>query len=257
MLNAETMSNAFPLPPMLRDNSGAAVKVRNVSRSFEGNCVLNNLDLDVRPGEFVSVLGKTGCGKSTLLRLIAGLDQATAGSVTIDDTPAEEAGDRLRILFPKPRLLPLVSVEENVAAGLQNGPDAGSVAETLALVQLSDEAAFRPAQLSGDQCQRVALARALVGHPQLLLLDEPLGELDAPARLALQSLIRDIHAKAGFTTILATHDVAEAVALSDRVIVLGQGGITHRVDILRVGPTSRGSAELAAIEAEIIDAIFA
>jgi len=257
MLTAETLPNVFPLPPMLRDNSGAVVKIRNVSRSFDGNRVLSNLDLDVRPGEFVSIVGKSGCGKSTLLRLIAGLDQPTAGSVTIDDIPAEKAGERLRIMFQEPRLLPWASVAENVAVGLRNGPDPEAVADALASVQLSDKAGVWPAQLSGGQRQRAALARALVSHPHLLVLDEPLGALDALTRLTMQNLIRDMHAKAGFTAILVTHDVAEAVALSDRVIVLGQGGILHRVDILRVGPTPRGSAELAAIEAEIIDAIFA
>lgn len=245
------------VPPMLRHGEGAAVKLSHVSRSFDGNRVLSGLDLTVRPGEFLSIVGKSGCGKSTLLRLIAGLDKPTSGTVTVDDKPATQAGDRLRIMFQEPRLLPWASVADNVAVGLRGGPDPTSVADALEAVQLLDKADFWPAQLSGGQRQRVALARALVSHPGLLVLDEPLGALDALTRLTMQNLIRDMHAKAGFTAILVTHDVAEAVALSDRVIVLGQGGILSETQILRVGPTTRGSAELAAIEAEILDAIFA
>ncbi|SMO41482.1 ABC transporter ATP-binding protein [Paracoccus laeviglucosivorans] len=245
------------VPPMLRGNQGASVRLSGVSRSFDANRVLAGLDLHVRPGEFLSIVGKSGCGKSTLLRLIAGLDKPTTGTVTVDGKPATQAGDRLRIMFQEPRLLPWASVADNVAIGLRNGPDPDAVAEALELVQLPDKASFWPAQLSGGQRQRVALARALVSHPGLLVLDEPLGALDALTRLTMQNLIRDMHAKAGFTAILVTHDVAEAVALSDRVIVLGQGGILSQTEILRVGPVTRGSAELAAIEGEILDAIFA
>ncbi|MFG6081025.1 ABC transporter ATP-binding protein [Paracoccus litorisediminis] len=257
MQAVELLPRDITVPPMLRDNRGAAVSIRNVTRSFEGNRVLSNLDLDVRPGEFLSIVGKSGCGKSTLLRLIAGLDQPSSGEVRIDDRPATQAGDKLRIMFQEPRLLPWANVADNVAVGLRQGPDPQAVTEALASVQLADKAGVWPALLSGGQRQRAALARALVSHPSLLVLDEPLGALDALTRLTMQNLIRDMHAKAGFTAILVTHDVAEAVALSDRVIVLGQGGILHHVEILRVGPTQRGSAELAAIEAEILDAIFA
>ncbi|MTH77136.1 ABC transporter ATP-binding protein [Paracoccus aestuariivivens] len=245
------------VPPMLRENPGASVSIRNVSRSFDGNRVLSNLDLEVRPGEFLSIVGQSGCGKSTLLRLIAGLDKPSSGEVLIDGQPADQSGDRLRIMFQEPRLLPWATIADNVEIGLRQGSDPKAIHEALTSVQLSEKAGMWPSVLSGGQRQRVALARALVSHPSLLVFDEPLGALDALTRLTMQNLIRDMHAKAGFTAILVTHDVAEAVALSDRVIVLGQGGILHRVDIVRVGPTSRGSAELAAIEAEILDAIFA
>ncbi len=258
MLAADLVHRDIALPPMLRDERpGAEVQVRHVSRHFDGNRVLANLDLTVRPGEFLSIVGKSGCGKSTLLRLIAGLDLPSSGSVTVDGTPADRAGDQLRIMFQEPRLLPWASVADNVAVGLRRGPDALAVEQALASVQLSDKAGFWPAQLSGGQRQRAALARALASHPGLLLLDEPLGALDALTRLTMQNLIRDMHDRAGFTAVLVTHDVAEAVALSDRVIVLGQGGILSETQILHVGPITRGSAELAAIEAEILDAIFA
>ncbi|MDQ7775085.1 MAG: ABC transporter ATP-binding protein [Paracoccus aminovorans] len=258
MQAASILPRDIPIPPMLRDRTaGAEVQLRGLGRSFEGQRVLANVDLTVRPGEFLSIVGKSGCGKSTLLRLIAGLDQPTAGSVSVAGRPPRLGGERARIMFQEPRLLPWASVADNVALGLRQGRDDHAVAEALASVQLSDKAGVWPAQLSGGQRQRVALARALVSHPGLLLLDEPLGALDALTRLTMQNLIRDMHDRAGFTAILVTHDVAEAVALSDRVIVLGQGGILGETRILRVGPATRGSAELAAVEAEILEAIFA
>lgn len=247
---------AIPEAQVARTAPGARVEVRNLSRRFDDNRVISDLNLTVRPGEFVSIVGKSGCGKSTLLRLISGLDQPSAGQITVDGQPAEQAGDRLRIMFQEPRLLPWASVSDNVAVGLRNGRDKAAVAEALRAVELSDKGSFWPAQLSGGQRQRVALARALVSHPGLLMFDEPLGALDALTRLTMQNLIQQMHQQAGFTAILVTHDVAEAVALSDRVIVLGQGRIIHEAQIVRVAPVSRGSPELAAIEAEILDTIF-
>ena len=236
---------------------GVGIALRGLGRDFAGQRVLADLELDVAPGEFVSIVGKSGCGKSTLLRLIAGLDRPSAGNVAIGGRPAHEAGAQSRIMFQEPRLLPWASVAENVAVGLRRGPDPQAVAVALASVQLADKAGFWPAQLSGGQRQRVALARALVSHPGLLLLDEPLGALDALTRLTMQRLIRDMHDRAGFTAVLVTHDVAEAVALSDRIIVLGEGRILSQTRVPRVGPVTRGSAERAAIEVGILDAIFA
>jgi sulfonate transport system ATP-binding protein len=258
MQAASILPRDIAIPPMLcEQGTGAEVRLRKLGRSFDGQSVLADLDLTVQPGEFLSIVGKSGCGKSTLLRLIAGLDQASSGSATVDGLAPETGGERARIMFQEPRLLPWASVAANVALGLRHGHDDRAVAEALESVQLTEKAGFWPAQLSGGQRQRVALARALVSHPGLLLLDEPLGALDALTRLTMQNLIRDMHERAGFTAILVTHDVAEAVALSDRVIVLGRGGILSETRILRVGPASRGSAELAAVEAEILDAIFA
>ncbi|MFT4012217.1 MAG: ABC transporter ATP-binding protein [Paracoccus sp. (in: a-proteobacteria)] len=247
---------APPPHPSRLSLAGAPVDIRHLSQSFGSTTVLRNLDLSVRPGEFLSLVGKSGCGKSTLLRLIAGLDRPSAGQVSVGGLPAHEASDKLRIMFQEPRLLPWASVAENVAVGLRNGRDPQAVADALASVQLSDKAGLWPAQLSGGQRQRVALARALVSHPGLLLLDEPLGALDALTRLTMQTLIRDMHEQAGFTAVLVTHDVAEAVALSDRVIVLGQGGILHETRITRDHAAGHRSPELAAIEEEILDIIF-
>lgn len=236
-------------------SAGARVQLRHAGRSFGDNRVLANVDLDVAQGEFLSIVGKSGCGKSTLLRLIAGLDQPSSGTVSVDGLTASEARDRLRIMFQEPRLLPWASVADNVAVGLRGGPDPAAVTEALRAVELGDKAGFWPAQLSGGQRQRAALARALVSHPGLLLLDEPLGALDALTRLTMQKLIRNMHERAGFTAVLVTHDVAEAVALSDRIIVLGRGGILSETRIARDRPHT--AAELAEIEAGILDAIFA
>lgn len=253
----ELLPRDAALPPVLQDaRPGSPVRVSNVTHGFGAEPVLRHLNLTVQPGEFLSIVGKSGCGKSTLLRLIAGLDRPNSGEVALGALPAHRATDRLRIMFQEPRLLPWASVAKNVTVGLRQGPDPAAVAEALTLVQLADKAELWPAQLSGGQRQRVALARALVSHPGLLLLDEPLGALDALTRLTMQNLIRDMHARAGFTAVLVTHDVAEAVALSDRVIVLGRGGILHETRIVRVAPVHHRNAELAAIEEEILDIIF-
>ncbi|PZO67360.1 MAG: aliphatic sulfonate ABC transporter ATP-binding protein [Paracoccus denitrificans] len=243
--------------PFPASHTGVAINIRRASRHFGSNLVLAGIDLDVAPGEFVSIVGKSGCGKSTLLRLIAGLDRANSGQVNVAGEPAAQAGEHLRIMFQEPRLLPWASVADNVAVGLRSRANAdAAVTEALESVQLSDKALLWPAQLSGGQRQRVALARALVSHPGLLLLDEPLGALDALTRLSMQELIRKMHEAAGFTAVLVTHDVTEAVALSDRVIVLGHGDILHQVEIPRTLSRHRANPELAAIEADVLDAIF-
>lgn len=239
---------------------GAGIWARNLGKSFGPLDVLSGLDLEVRPGEFLSIVGKSGCGKSTLLRLLSGLDQPSRGGIWLDGSPVAQNRSAIRIMFQEPRLLPWATVAENVAIGL--GAGAGSAAaraealRALAEVQLADKADDWPARLSGGQRQRVALARALVSRPGVLVLDEPLGALDALTRLVMQDLILAVKREEGFTAILVTHDVAEAVALSDRVIVLDGGRIAKEVVIPQCHPRSRGSAELARLEASILDAIF-
>lgn len=236
--------------------SGAQVALHDVSHGFGDLRVLSHIDLKIAPGEFVSVVGKSGCGKSTLLRLIAGLDQPRTGRVMIDNAAVEARQQDLRVMFQEPRLLPWASVAENVAVGLRPGENPDEISRALNAVQLAEKASEWPAQLSGGQKQRAALARALVSGPRLLMLDEPLGALDALTRMAMQDLIRKIHAREGFTAILVTHDVAEAVALSDRVIVLGRGHIIEDFRIVRVARTRRGSPELVEIEQEILSRIM-
>lgn len=188
-----------------------ALTLSAVAKSFGPTRVLDDVTLTLPEGGFLAVVGRSGCGKSTLLRLILGLDAPTSGAITAP-TPA-------RLVFQEPRLLPWATVAANVRVG---GPD---VAAALDAVGLADMADRWPAQLSGGQRQRVALARALVGRPRLLALDEPLGALDALTRLDMQALLERVWQAQGFTALLVTHDVAEAVALADRVITLDQGRI--------------------------------
>ncbi|PZR00127.1 MAG: aliphatic sulfonate ABC transporter ATP-binding protein [Cereibacter sphaeroides] len=246
------------------DNSstiGAAVSLRGVEKRFGANAVLSGLHLDIRPGEFLSIVGKSGCGKSTLLRLIAGLDQPSGGEIEVGgETPEAAARDQVRIMFQEPRLLPWATVQDNVRLGLpEEGVPAvlnGRALGALQAVQLEAKADAWPASLSGGQKSRVALARALVSQPKLLALDEPLGALDALTRIVMQDLILQVKRDVGFTAILVTHDVAEAVAMSDRVIVLDGGRIAHEEMITLPHPRPKASAELAAVEARILGAIF-
>lgn len=249
---------------MLDSNSsslGAEVSVSGLEKRFGGNTVLSRLDLTIRRGEFVSIVGKSGCGKSTLLRLITGLDTPTEGVVQVDGHSPTLRSSEIRLMFQEPRLLPWATVIDNVIVGL---PEAGPAADkrrraeaALAEVQLADKADEWPSRLSGGQRQRVALARALVSQPRLLASDEPLGALDALTRLVMQDLILQVKRDEHFTALLVTHDVAEAVALSDRVIVLDHGRVAHEVVIDLPHPRPRGDARAAAIEAGILRAIFA
>jgi NitT/TauT family transport system ATP-binding protein len=186
--------------------------------------VLDAIDLDIAAGEFVSLLGPSGCGKSTLLRLVSGLDMPQAGRIMAGDAPVD-GPDRSRILvFQDPTLFPWLTVAANVGSGLEAaGLLAGRRSEVdaaLSLVQLDQFAGAFPHQLSGGMAQRVALARALVNEPSVLLLDEPLGKLDSLTRLTLQDELLSLWQRAGFTALLVTHDVEEALLLSDRVVVL-------------------------------------
>ncbi len=186
---------------------------------------LADIDLTVAEGEFVSIVGASGCGKSTLLRLILGLDTQYQGEIRVEGRRVECPGLDRSIVFQEHRLLPWLSVEANVAAALRKSPLGGSqkralVAEHLELVGLEQFAKAYPAQLSGGMAQRVAIARALVTRPKFLLLDEPLGALDALTRLRLQDELRRIVRQEGATAILVTHDVDEAVYLGDRVVIM-------------------------------------
>lgn len=235
-----------------------AFSLRGITKSFGDKTVLDGIDLNVHEGEFVAVIGKSGCGKSTLLRLVAGLDQPTSGTLMHGANTAGAA--RTRIMFQEPRLLPWARVADNVAVGL-TGIAKGDAARTQALeildeVGLKDRAGEWPYVLSGGQKQRVALARALVAHPGILALDEPLGALDALTRIEMQQLLERIWLKQKFTAVLVTHDVTEAVALADRVIVIDAGRIALDLEIAVPRPRRHGSPELARIEAKILDQLF-
>lgn len=219
---------------------GVRIVVEELSKSFSGRQVLHGLDLEIEAGEFVAIVGRSGCGKSTLLRLVAGLESADGGRIGYG--PGSERPDT-RIMFQDSRLLPWKRVLNNVALGLDQGREAARYA--LRQVGLEDRADEWPAVLSGGQRQRVALARALVHEPQLLLLDEPLGALDALTRIDMQQLIETLWRQRGFTALLVTHDVQEAIALADRVLLIEDGRITLDERISLPRPRARGHAEFA------------
>ena len=234
---------------------GVRVAVNALAKSFGDVAVLRELDLTIAPGEFVAIVGRSGCGKSTLLRMLAGLDRANAGSIEFDGVVQSGLNADTRIMFQEARLLPWRSVIQNVALGLRQSGDPRS-REALAQVGLEHRAADWPAVLSGGQRQRVALARALVHEPHLLLLDEPLGALDALTRIEMQRLIESLWLRCGFTALLVTHDVAEAIALADRVVLIEEGRIAldERIDLPR--PRSRGTPEFARIEGRVLERVM-
>ncbi|MET0962269.1 MAG: ATP-binding cassette domain-containing protein [Noviherbaspirillum sp.] len=225
---------------------GIAVAALGLGKSYGERRVLRAADLSIAAGEFVAVVGRSGCGKSTLLRLLAGLEPPDAGSVRFGDGGARP---ETRVMFQDARLLPWKRVADNVALGLPRGADVGPA---LRQVGLDDRSHEWPAVLSGGQRQRVALARALVHDPQLLLLDEPLGALDALTRIEMQLMIEQLWQARGFTALLVTHDVQEAVALADRVVLIEDGAISLdcRIDLPR--PRSRGNPLFAELEERIL-----
>src|SRR5690554_3529528 len=209
------------------------LELRGVGRSFGGRDALVDLDLTVRAGEFIALLGPSGCGKSTALNCLAGLLPLTHGQILVDgervDTVVVEKRD-FAMVFQNYALFPHLSVEKNVAFGLQMRkvprPEIKRrVAEALALVKLEAHAKKLPGQLSGGQQQRVAIARAVVVEPRLVLMDEPLSNLDAKLRLEMRTEIRRLHQSLGLTTIYVTHDQEEALSMADRLVVLREGRV--------------------------------
>ena len=205
-----------------------AVRARGVRRAFGERAVLDGIDLDIAAGEFVAVLGRSGTGKSTLLRVLGGLDPEFEGDV---DVP-----ERRAFVFQDPRLLPWKRVHDNVALGLHRH-ERSRVVEALAEVGLDGHARAFPKTLSGGEAQRAALARALVRDPQLLLLDEPFGALDALTRIRMHTLLQQLCARHDPAVVLVTHDVDEAIILADRVVVLDEGHVV--VDLPVDVPTPR------------------
>jgi sulfonate transport system ATP-binding protein len=232
---------------------GLDLTIRGLRKSFGDNEVLRGIDLDIPAGQFVAIVGRSGCGKSTLLRLIAGLESIDAGSISFGEKVRPED---IRIMFQEPRLLPWARVLSNVEVGLgreRRTRDARARAErALTEVGLAEKRDVWPAVLSGGQKQRVALARALVSDPRLLAFDEPLGALDALTRISMQRLLERVWRDQTFTAILVTHDVSEAVALADRVLVIEDGQIADDIDVDIRRPRQRGSADLAALEGSIL-----
>lgn len=238
-----------------RCSRGVSVGIKGVSIAFGGRTVLENFDIEISAGEFVAIVGRSGCGKSTLLRSVVGLETPQAGTITVGRVDASNGKPDVRVMFQDSRLLPWRRILPNVMLGLD--PSLSSQArKVLAQVGLAERANDWPATLSGGQRQRVALARALVHDPNLLLLDEPLGSLDALTRIEMQQLIEDVWQSRGFTAMLVTHDVAEAVSLADRVILIegGRVALDEVVNIPR--PHTRGSARFAALEERILGRVM-
>jgi sulfonate transport system ATP-binding protein len=235
-------------------SNGVRLKLEAVEKRFGKHHVLQMVSVDVRPGKFIAVVGQSGGGKSTLLRLIAGLDSPSHGSVLVDNRVVTGIRPDTRVVFQEPRLLPWQSVIQNVQLGLPRSKRPVAH-DALQWVGLEHKANEWPSVLSGGQKQRVALARALVWNPNLLLLDEPLGALDALTRLEMQRLIEQLWLAQGFTAVLVTHDIGEAVTLADRVVVLAQGGITLDVPVDLERPRRR-DARFHAIESYILDHVL-
>jgi len=235
----------------LNTGRGVGIRVRSVSKSYAEREVLKTLDVEIAAGEFVAIVGRSGCGKSTLLRLIAGLENPSHGKIGFAVRgDAAESKPEIRIMFQDSRLLPWKRVLNNVGLGLPRASTASIRA--LAQVGLEDRASEWPAVLSGGQRQRVALARALVHDPELLLLDEPLGALDALTRIEMQQLIESLWKERGFTAVLVTHDVQEAIALADRVLLIEDGEITLDERISLPRPRARGNLAFAQLEERIL-----
>jgi len=235
-------------------STGLGINIQRLVKRFGERQVLHGLDLRIQPGEFVAIVGRSGCGKSTLLRLLAGLEEISGGTIALDGAPPKANRDDARMMFQDARLLPWRTVIQNVALGLQGKAVAVRARAQRALDQvgLSDRADEWPSRLSGGQRQRVALARALIHRPRLLLLDEPLGALDALTRIEMQRLVEGIWRENGFTAVLVTHDVSEAVALADRILLIEEGRITLDEHVGLPRPREHGQREFAALEHRVL-----
>jgi NitT/TauT family transport system ATP-binding protein len=242
--------------------AGASVTINNVSHRFDLDGatlpVINRVSLRIEAGELVSLLGPSGCGKSTLLRLVAGLETPTIGTIQADGDTISRPDPSRVVMFQDPTLYPWRTVKANVSLGLEARGllrrQGHRVDEALRLVGLTEFASAYPHQLSGGMAQRVSLARALVNDPKLLLLDEPLGKLDSLTRITMQQELVSLWQRTGFTALLVTHDVEEALFMSNRVIVLSGRPAAIKADIAvdLPFPRHRGDPRLAELRREIL-----
>lgn len=240
---------------MNRTDDGLPLTLERVGKSYAQRRILHALDLHIPAGQFVAVVGRSGCGKSTLLRLLAGLEQPDAGHVRVQNHALTSHSHDTRLMFQDARLLPWKNVLDNVGLGL-SGKWQDAAHDALHAVGLHDRAQQWPATLSGGQKQRLALARALIHRPRLLLLDEPLGALDALTRIDMQALITELWTRHAFTAVLVTHDVQEAVALADRVLLVDDGRISLDLPVTSARPRRRDDAALTALEQSILSRIL-
>lgn len=220
--------------PVSDPSAQAAVRLRRIERRFGEHRVIDGLDLDIAPGEFVALLGASGSGKTTLLRILAGLDRADGGEVAV---PAAVA-----TVFQEPRLMPWKRVWQNVTLGVRQADARERALRALAEVGLSHRIHAYPATLSGGEAQRVALARGLVREPQLFLLDEPFAALDALTRIRMHALLLELWRQHRPAVLLVTHDINEAILLADRVLVLVDGRIAEDIRLDAPRPRQQDAA---------------
>lgn len=234
--------------------AGYSIQIRNLTKRYGSTEVLRNINLTIKEGEFVGLVGKSGCGKSTLLRIVSALTRSSGGSIQINGREALEIDPEVRFLFQDARLLPWKTVLENVILGSPERNKEKAL-QALQAMDLEDRRNFWPSDLSGGQRQRVSLARALVGTPRVLLLDEPLSALDALTRINMQRLIEKLWQEWRFTVVLVTHDVSEAVYLADRVILIENGeiGLDEKIKLARPRLKNNDSAYY---EGKILDRIL-
>jgi ABC-type nitrate/sulfonate/bicarbonate transport system ATPase subunit len=245
---------------------GSSLSVRGVSRRFTSPTdpnsqtqALDNVSLEVTPGELISIVGPSGCGKSTLLRLIAGLDTPGAGELWVGDEQITGPSAQRGLVFQDPNLFPWHTVRRNIEAGLvARGvlrEMRHEVDEFMRLVGLESFADAYPHHLSGGMAQRVALARALINHPKVLLLDEPLGALDAFTRMRMQDEVLRLWEARGTTMVFITHDIDEAIYMSDRIVIMTPrpGRIERIIDVKLERPRERSSPEFLQLRGEILE----
>ncbi|MFJ5673949.1 ABC transporter ATP-binding protein [Streptomyces sp. NPDC093097] len=241
---AAEASGAAGAPSGASSGGGVAVRVEGLVREFEGRRVIDELQLEVGAGEFVALLGRSGCGKSTLLRVLAGLDREIEGEVLV---PRRRA-----VAFQAPRLMPWKRVWRNVLLGLDRKPQRTDAIRALEEVGLGHRADAWPKTLSGGEAQRASLARALVRDPDLLLLDEPFGALDALTRIRAQRLVAQLWRERGCAVLLVTHDVEEALLLADRVVVMEEGRIAYETAVELPRPREVTDPRCAELRARLL-----
>ena len=246
------------------EKMSSSITITDVNRVYtdtDGNKVeaLYDVNLEIKPGEFVSIIGPSGCGKTTLLRLIAGLDKPQSGELTIDEHKIKDVSTERGYVFQQGSLFPWLTVENNIAYGLKARGvfkrDRSKVKDYISMVGLDGFESSYPHQISGGMAQRVAIARALINEPKALLLDEPMGALDSFTRADLQDKLIELWKQKGTTMILVTHDIDEAIYLSDRIVIMTPrpGKISRIVNVDLPRPRHRGGTEFLTLRKSILE----